>query len=189
MTVNPVIEGSSQRQHILATGLVKSPMYIGPDNTGARSRVRPSPRHTMLMEVMRQTACSVVSQIMVNNFAALFNCTPAYWASDGLKLSINLEGIDTLSLVGTTVVNCWISVAPAFQCWSCCWVLILCHLSVESLLFWCIDGLEVFHAGRITCMQNLGWEFCTCKPGWSAAPIPSNLFLTVPMRCFCCGLF
>ena len=29
-------------------------------------------------------------------------------------------------------INCWTSVAPAFQCWSCCWVLLLFHLSIES---------------------------------------------------------
>ena len=28
------------------------------------------------MNVVRQTACSVVNPVTVNNFAALFNCTP-----------------------------------------------------------------------------------------------------------------
>ena len=32
--------------------------------------------------VMRQTACLVVNQITVNNFADLFNCTPVGRASD-----------------------------------------------------------------------------------------------------------
>ena len=31
--------------------------------------------------------------------------------------------------------NCWTSAAPAFQGWSCCWVLILFYLSVESWLW------------------------------------------------------
>ena len=48
--------------------------------------------------------------------------------------------------------GCWISFAPAFQCWSCCWVLILFHLSNERLLFWFIDELQVLHVDRITCM-------------------------------------
>ena len=34
------------------------------------------------MNVMRQTACLVVIPVAVDNFAALFNCTPAGWASD-----------------------------------------------------------------------------------------------------------
>ena len=34
------------------------------------------------MNVMRQNACLVVNPITVNNFAALFNCTPAGRASD-----------------------------------------------------------------------------------------------------------
>ena len=38
--------------------------------------------------------------------------------------------------------NCWTSVAPVFQYWSCCWVLILFHLSVESwLICYCFDSL------------------------------------------------
>ena len=34
------------------------------------------------MNVMRQTACFVVNPITVNNFAFVFNCTPAGRASD-----------------------------------------------------------------------------------------------------------
>ena len=34
------------------------------------------------MNVMRQTACLVVNPITVDNFAALFNCTPAGRSSD-----------------------------------------------------------------------------------------------------------
>ena len=34
------------------------------------------------MNFMHQTACLVVYSIMVNNFASLFNCTPADWASN-----------------------------------------------------------------------------------------------------------
>ena len=38
------------------------------------------------MNVMRQTACLDVNPIAVNNFVALFNCTPAGWSSDLMKL-------------------------------------------------------------------------------------------------------
>ena len=34
------------------------------------------------MNVIRQTACLLVNPITVNNFAVLFNCTPAGRASD-----------------------------------------------------------------------------------------------------------
>ena len=37
------------------------------------------------MNVMRQTACLVVNPITVNNFAALFNFTPAGRVSDSVK--------------------------------------------------------------------------------------------------------
>ena len=34
------------------------------------------------INIMRQSACLVFNQIMVNNFASLFNCTPVGRASD-----------------------------------------------------------------------------------------------------------
>ena len=38
--------------------------------------------------------------------------------------------------------NCWTSVALVFQYWSCCWVLIWFHLSVESwFICCCFDSL------------------------------------------------
>ena len=37
------------------------------------------------LNVMRQSACLVINwQITVDNFAALFNCTPVDWASDSM---------------------------------------------------------------------------------------------------------
>ena len=36
------------------------------------------------LNVMRQSACLVINQIKVNNFAALFNCTPVDRASDSM---------------------------------------------------------------------------------------------------------
>ena len=37
------------------------------------------------MNIMRQTACLMFNPVTVNNFAALFNCTPAGRASDLMK--------------------------------------------------------------------------------------------------------
>ena len=36
------------------------------------------------VDVIRQSACSVVNPITVNNFAALFNCTPVGRGSDSM---------------------------------------------------------------------------------------------------------
>ena len=36
------------------------------------------------LDVMRQSTCLVINQIMVDNFAALFNCTPMDRASDSV---------------------------------------------------------------------------------------------------------
>ena len=36
------------------------------------------------LNVMRQSACLVFNPIMVDNYAAFFNCTPVGWASDSL---------------------------------------------------------------------------------------------------------
>ena len=38
------------------------------------------------INVIRKTACMVVNPITVNNFASLFNCTPAGWASDSMMV-------------------------------------------------------------------------------------------------------
>ena len=34
------------------------------------------------LNAMQQSVCLVINPIMVDNFAALFNCTPVDWASD-----------------------------------------------------------------------------------------------------------
>ena len=39
------------------------------------------------INVIRQTACTVVNPIMVNDFASLFDCTPAERASDSVTVS------------------------------------------------------------------------------------------------------
>ena len=70
------------------------------------------------MNVMRQTACLMVKPVMVNNFAALFNCMPAGRASDsGLKTS-NEVGWGLMICLWSCPpgFNCWLSVSPAFQC-------------------------------------------------------------------------
>ena len=36
------------------------------------------------LNVMRQSACLVFNPIMVDNYAAFFNCTPVVWASDSM---------------------------------------------------------------------------------------------------------
>ena len=36
------------------------------------------------LNAMRQSACLVINQIIVDNFAALFNCTAMDWASDSM---------------------------------------------------------------------------------------------------------
>ena len=36
------------------------------------------------INVMRQSACSVINPIMVDNFVSLFNCTPVGGASDSM---------------------------------------------------------------------------------------------------------
>ena len=44
-------------------------------------------RHELIgfdLNVMRQSACLVINPIMVDNFAALFNCTPVDRASNSM---------------------------------------------------------------------------------------------------------
>ena len=36
------------------------------------------------LNVMRQSACLVINTIVVDSFAALFDCTPLNWASDSM---------------------------------------------------------------------------------------------------------
>ena len=40
------------------------------------------------LNVMQQSACLVFNPIMVDNYAAFFNCTPVGWASDGPNLKL-----------------------------------------------------------------------------------------------------
>ena len=38
------------------------------------------------LNVMRQSACLVLNPIMVDYYAAFFNCTPVGWASDSMMV-------------------------------------------------------------------------------------------------------
>ena len=72
------------------------------------------------MNPMRQTACLLVNPINVNNFAALFYWTPVGLASDlimasALHFQSSWLGLDHMSLVGSTVFNCWISFLQRFS--------------------------------------------------------------------------
>ena len=89
------------------------------------------------MNVMRQTAFLVVNPITVDNFADLFNCMPAGRTSDlimapAYKNHSSWLGLEICLWSGSPGFNSWASVTPAFQCWSCCLLLILFHLSIES---------------------------------------------------------
>ena len=53
------------------------------------------------MNVMRQTTCLVVNPITANNFAALFNSTPADRASNSAKAPINFS-VSLLVLMDST---------------------------------------------------------------------------------------
>ena len=153
------------------------------------------------MNVMRQTACLVVNPIMVNNFADLFNCTPVGRASDlmmALALSFLLSwlGPDGLSLVRPSGVQLLDFSCSSISELVCCWVLILFRLSDESWFvcwpFWFIDELlSLERTQQLLCVyepqQNLGWGCLSVK--LFNPPPPINLLLTVPRRCFCCGLF
>ena len=108
--------------------------------------------------------------------AYLFTCNEGY----GLKLSIKLVGA-WCSVFGRANrgSNVWMSAALTFQCWSCCCVLFLFHLSVESwficLLFWWIVELEVLHADRITCFfmnhSRTYGEGCVHKQNGLSPPV------------------
>ena len=70
-----------------------------------------------ITNVIRQTACMVVNPITVNNFASLFGCAPAGWASDydGSGLKTLSKPADAQLSSGEPESNVWFSYAPAFQ--------------------------------------------------------------------------
>ena len=70
------------------------------------------------LDIMRQTACLVVNPIIVDGYAALFNCTTAVRASlnDGLfvKLTSGL-GLDDMSLAWPAVVQLLVFIYSGIQ--------------------------------------------------------------------------
>ena len=73
------------------------------------------------INIMRQSACLVFNPITVNNFASLFNCTPAGRASDSMMaqhkaIYFSWFGPELFCLLlGPPGFNCWFSFAPVFQ--------------------------------------------------------------------------
>ena len=84
--------------------------------------------------------------LLTQSWLPTVNCTSAGRASGVMMASAWKRSVKLVFWSGSQGFKCWTSVVPAFQCWSCCWVLVLFHLSVEPwficLLFWYIDELE-----------------------------------------------
>ena len=55
-----------------------------------RKIIMPYKRIGYNLNVMRQSACLVINQIMVDGFASLLNCTPVDRASDFINLLLYL---------------------------------------------------------------------------------------------------
>ena len=119
------------------------------------------------MNVMPQSDCLEVNPITGKNFAVFFNCLPAGRSSDIMKaqtykLSIKLVGARCFIFGrGPLGISCCIPFAPAFQCCSCCWVLILFHLSAESIYMFAV---------------SMHW--------WFKSPLrgPNNLYVYEPLQ-------
>ena len=135
-------------------------------------------------------ACLVVNPITVNNFAALFNCTPAGQAS--YLLTTPTQNI-LMKLVG-------------FRCSTFGWThrgstlgVILLHrfsvgLAIEhSSWFMSVLNLDLHDCGFDELIREVlpaDRMICTfIDSSRTYAPSPSNLLLTVLRRCFSCGLF
>ena len=138
------------------------------------------------MNVMQQTTCLVVyrvNPITVNNFVALFNCTPAGRTSDLMMALakffkyLSWLRLDALSLVGPTVVQlfgfCCLVLVLLLRTHlgqSQCWIL-MCKFAV--LMHWWV---EVLHADRTTFIyvyelqQNLRRWFLERETGLSPPP-------------------
>ena len=101
--------------------------------------------------------------------------------------------------LGPLEFNCWTSVASAFHSWFAV-EYSSCFISVINLDLYvrCFDSLLSRSPSRgpnnlQLCVyepqQNLGRGCCSVKQAKAPPPTPSDLLLTVPKRCFCCGLF
>ena len=87
--------------------------------------------------------------------------------------------------------NCWTSVAPAFQSWfaveySSC----LMNLDLYVRCFYSLmsrgpsRGPKIFYV-----YMNHSRTYGEVAAAYDRFKSPSNLLLTVPRRCFCCGVF
>ena len=110
---------------------------------------------------------------------------------------VNKNGLTGLQSVNRFTGVQLLNFAPAFQCWCCCWVLILFLLSNEPwficLLFWFIGELEILHVDRI--IWTTAVHRARVKPVQAPPPPHTHthrqrhLLQTVPRRFFFCCLF
>ena len=70
------------------------------------------------LNVMRQSACLVFNPIMVDNYAAFFNCTPRLYDGPDLKLFILVGAGASCLLLGPPGSNWCISFAPELVSYS-----------------------------------------------------------------------
>ena len=59
-------------------------MYMKDNSLGPVANIIIFPNTVFILNVMRQSACLVFNPIMVDNYAAFFNCTPVGRASDSM---------------------------------------------------------------------------------------------------------
>ena len=116
------------------------------------------------MNIMHQTTCLLVNPITVNNFAALFNCTPACRTSDSVKAPTSKL---LIKLVGAwCFVFGWASPVQLFD--FCC-----SSVSVLALL----------SSARLMSCQCwiLIYMFAVLMPWWVTKPSrrPNNLYVYV----------
>ena len=88
------------------------------------------------MNVIRQTECLVVNPVMVNNFTALFNCTPAGRTSD-LLIAMNLK-------ISTKLFGAWWSVFGRAQRGPTIGFLLLQRFSVGISVENSLNSISVF---------------------------------------------
>ena len=125
------------------------------------------------MSVMQLIVYLVVNPIMVNNFAALFNCTQAGRASDFMK---NLAYKLSIKLVGARS-----SVICRPHRGSSVWLVLLQRFSV---------GFALEYSSYFTSVLNLDLYVCCLIHWWVRSPLrgPSNLYVYEPQQSLGRGL-
>ena len=119
---------------------------------------------------MRQTAFLVVYIIRVNDFAAIFNCTPEGQATDLMKALAQ-----TLNKVGWNSMLCLWSGPPGFKHWialQCSSVsvrVLLLSTDLESSLCWILIYMYMFSVWMHRCVR-------------SPSRGPNNLFVYEPQQ-------